>query len=130
MRHLALLAAGFIVAGAGGSAVALPAAKSGIEKSSQIQLVQDRTERKDTVKNRVKRAWKDLTGYKFEVACPGFWMPINQSTCTESGKNREAARSKCEAQHVLCQVRDASRTGPQSRRRSMSSVSSGTVASR
>jgi hypothetical protein len=116
MRHLTLLAAGVILVGASGNAGALPAAKSRIDNSSNIQLVQDKkSEKSDTLKNRVKRAWKDLTGYKFDVACPGFWLPVNQNTCTETGKNREAARSKCEAQHALCQIRDADRSGSKRR---------------
>ena len=112
MRYLTLLAAGIIMVGASGNAGALPAAKSRIDNSSNIQLVQDKkSDKSDTIKKRVKRAWKDLTGYKFDVACPGFWLPINQSVCTETGKNRDAARSKCEAQNALCQIRDADRSG-------------------
>ena len=111
MRHLALLAVGIIWVGVSGDAGALPAAKSRIDNSSNIQLVQDKkSDKSDTIKKRVKRAWKDLTGYKFDVACPGFWLPINQSVCTETGKNRGVARSKCEAQNALCQVRDAGRS--------------------
>jgi hypothetical protein len=116
MRHLTLLAAGIILVGASGNAGAFPAAKSRIDNSSNIQLVQDtKSEKSDTLKNRVKRVWKDLTGYKFDVACPGFWLPANQSICTETGKNRQAARSKCEAQHALCQIRDADRSGSKRR---------------
>ena len=111
MRYFVLLAAGIILVGASGNAGALPAAKSRIDNSSNIQLVQEKKpEKSDTIKKRVKRAWKDLTGYKFDIACPGFWLPINQSVCTETGKNRSVARSKCEAQNALCQVRDAGRS--------------------
>ena len=86
MRYFVLLAAGIILVGASGNAGALPAAKFRIDNSSNIQLVQEKPEKSDTIKKRVKRAWKDLTGYKFDVACPGFWLPINQSVCTETGK--------------------------------------------
>lgn len=111
MRYFVLLATGIILVGASGNAGALPAAKSRIDNSSNIQLVQEsKPEKSDTIKKRVKRAWKDLTGYKFDVACPGFWLPINQRVCTETGKNRGVARSKCEAQNALCQVRDAGRS--------------------
>ena len=110
MRHLALLAAGIILVGASGNVNAFPAATPRIDNSSNIQLVQDKPEKSDTIKKRVKRAWKDLTGYKFDVACPGFWLPVNQSVCTETGKNRGVARSKCEAQNALCQVREAGRS--------------------
>ena len=111
MRYFVLLAAGILSVGASGNAGALPSAKSRIDNSSMIQLVQDKkSDKSDTIKNRAKRAWKDLTGYKFDVACPGFWLPINQTVCTETGKNRRVARSKCEAQNALCQVRDAGRS--------------------
>ena len=111
MRYVVLLTVGIILVGASGNAGALPAAKSRIENSSNIQLVQDKkSDKSDTINKRVKRAWKDLTGYKFDVACPGFWLPVNQSVCTETCKNRNAARSKCEAQNALCQIRDAGRS--------------------
>jgi hypothetical protein len=128
MRHIALLAAGIMAVGLSGNAGALPAKKSNITESSQVQLVQEkRAERSDTIKSRVKRAWKDLTGYKFAVACPGFWMPINEGTCTESGRNREDARAKCEARHAFCQVRDMG-NAPRSRR--STALSTSTMASR
>jgi hypothetical protein len=105
MRYLALLAAGVILVGAGGNAGALPAAKSKFDTASPILLVQDK--QGDTLKKRVKRAWRELTGYKFDVACPGFWLPVSEGTCTETGKNRDDARAKCESRNAFCQVRDA-----------------------
>lgn len=58
------------------------------------------------VKKKVKRAWKKMTGYKFAVACPAL-IPINHSTCTETGKDRAEAKGKCQAQSPLCSVTDA-----------------------
>ena len=58
------------------------------------------------VKKKVKRAWKKMTGYKFDVACPAL-LPLTHSTCTETGKNRADAKAKCQAQSPLCSVTDA-----------------------
>lgn len=55
------------------------------------------------VKKKVKRAWKRLTGYKFDVACPAL-LPLSHSTCTETSKNRADAQTKCQAQSPLCGV--------------------------
>ncbi len=56
-----------------------------------------------SAKKKVKRAWKNLTGYKFDVACPAL-LPLSHSTCTETGKNRADAKGKCQAQSPLCSV--------------------------
>ncbi len=58
------------------------------------------------VKKKVKRAWKRMTGYKFDVGCPAL-LPLSHSTCTETGKNRADAKAKCQAQSPLCSVTDA-----------------------
>lgn len=103
MRHLAILAAGMLLIGANGSAGAAGVAPPGMSPASdlpQVQLVQD------TITKRVKRAWKDLVGYKFDVSCP-IIFPINHRTCTETGKNREEARSKCASRNSFCYIADA-----------------------
>ena len=108
MRHLALLTAGAILLGTSATAGAFPSsALRHTEGQPQTLLVQDK-QKSEPLKQKVKRAWRNLTGYKFDVACPAFWLAINQSTCTQTGKNREDARAKCQSAHPLCQVRDAS----------------------
>ena len=47
------------------------------------------------------RVWKNITGYKFNVSCPAFPQP-RAPTCTETGKNRNDARSKCIAKNSFC----------------------------
>jgi hypothetical protein len=47
-----------------------------------------------------------MTGYKFAVACPAL-LPINHSSCTETGKDRTEAKGKCQAKSPLCSVTDA-----------------------
>ena len=77
------------------------------DSPSSVQLVQDKP-KSDTIKKRVKRAWKDLTGYKFDVGCP-IILPLTHRTCTETGKNREDARAKCVSANPFCFVTQASR---------------------
>lgn len=83
-----------------------PFGLSRIEGLSTIQLVQEK-KKPETVKQTVKRAWRNLTGYKFDVACPAFPIVLSRTTCTATGKNREEARAKCQSQHPLCRIGDA-----------------------
>jgi hypothetical protein len=83
-----------------------PAGLSSIDGLSAIQFVQE-TKKTETVKQKVKRAWRNLTGYKFEIACPAFAIAFSRTTCTATGKNREDARAKCQSQHTFCQIGDA-----------------------
>lgn len=53
--------------------------------------------------------WRNLAGYKFDVACPTFAFALSRTNCTETGKNREDAHAKCQSRHVLYQVGDANR---------------------
>jgi hypothetical protein len=109
MRRLTCLAGAMLLIAASGNVYAAPKSPSGfsqVESPSSVQLVQDK--KSDTIKKRVKRAWKDLTGYKFNVGCPVI-LPISQRTCTETGKNVEDARSKCISANPFCYVTQASR---------------------
>jgi hypothetical protein len=83
-----------------------PAGFSRLDGLSAVQLVQEK-KKPETVKQKVKRVWRNLTGYKFDIACPAFAFALSRTTCTATGKNREDARAKCQSQHVLCEVRDA-----------------------
>ncbi len=83
-----------------------PIGLSRIDGLSTVQLVQEK-KKPETVKQKVKRAWRNLTGYKFDVACPAFPFALSRTTCTATGKNREDARAKCQSQHVFCQIGDA-----------------------
>ena len=55
------------------------------------------------MKASVKRTWKRLTGYTFNVGCPAL-IPVSRSTCTETGKNKADAQAKCQAKSPLCSV--------------------------
>ena len=89
-------------------APASPTGLSRIDGLSAIEFVQNK-QQPETVKHKVKRLWREFTGYKFDVACPALEFALSRATCTENGKNRENARAKCQSQYVLCQIRDANR---------------------
>lgn len=79
---------------------------SRIESPTEIQFVQAKKD--ETVKQKVKRIWREWTGYKFAVSCPVL-LPLTRSTCTATGKNREEARAKCQSNNPFCLVQDSSR---------------------
>jgi hypothetical protein len=85
-----------------------PAGVSRIDGLSVIEFVQDK-KKSETIKHKVTRIWRNLTGYKFDVACPAFPFALSVTTCTAAGKNREDARTKCQSQHTFCEIRDANR---------------------
>jgi hypothetical protein len=104
MRPLALLI--LLLIAVNGSARAGVVAPTVLPRSgiSSIEFIQDKR-KSETITERVKRAWKDLVGYKFEVSCPIFF----HTTCTETGKDRAAARAKCISRNPFCYITDASR---------------------
>jgi hypothetical protein len=109
LRHFALLAASVVLIAANGSVragVVSPAGLPQVGNLSFVELVQEKR-KSETITQRIKNAWKDLVGYKFDVACP-ILIPLSHATCTETGKNRADARAKCASRNSLCYVTDAS----------------------
>lgn len=113
MAYRKLSAAGlgllvFTVVSATGPAVAAERVQA--SKASPIVLAQNEPKKSESVtqkvKRNVKKAWRNLTGYKFEVGCPAV-IEVNRYSCTETGKNREDARAKCQSRYALCRVSDA-----------------------
>jgi hypothetical protein len=76
-----------------------------VEASSPVVQVQQKNEPSTTekVKRNVKRTWKNLTGYKFNVSC----LLSQTRTCTETGNSKAAAQAKCQSQYPLCVVSEA-----------------------
>jgi hypothetical protein len=108
MRQLALLATAVVLIAASGQAVAGPFSPAGASQFAgrlPIELVQDKR-KSETLKQKVRRVWRDLTGYKFEVSCP--WR---RATCTETGNSREDARNKCISRNPFCWVADSKNSG-------------------
>jgi hypothetical protein len=113
MNYTRLLAAtalaGVLLMAPGRYAGAAPVSSAGLSRIdglSAIEFVQAKP-KPETMKHKVKRIWRNLTGYKFDVACPVFPFALTRTSCTETGKNREDARAKCQSQHVFCEVKDA-----------------------
>jgi hypothetical protein len=95
MRMISLIAATALIAASATAPITVAHAQ---EKKETVT---------EKVERNVKKAWKSLVGYKFVAACPVFF-PVNHYNCTETGKNREEARAKCQAKHPFCGVGDAS----------------------
>jgi len=107
MRYFSIAVVAIAV-GYTGAALAGPAGRVN-DAPSFVQLAQEKNKKKsETVTERVKRAWKDLVGYKFDVSCPVIF-PLTRSTCTETGKDRADARQKCASRNAFCYVTEASR---------------------
>jgi hypothetical protein len=111
MRVFAILATGafLIVSSSAGATPLSPAGLSRSDDLSAIVLVQEKAKKDETLTQKVKRVWRNLTGYKFTVTCPAFPIPIvvNRTTCTETGKSRDEARGKCASRHPFCAIADA-----------------------
>ena len=106
----ALILAGAFLYASGSIAGAVPVSTgmSHIERLSAIELVQDKP-KSETLGQKVKRVWRNLTAYRFDVACPAFTFAVTRQSCSANGKNREDARAKCQSQYMLCELRDANR---------------------
>ena len=108
MRYLAMAAAGVCLLAMSATSGIGPASAAGvtrIEVRVPIVLAQAEPKKSETIKQKVKRVWRNWTGYKFAVACPAL-IPLSHSTCTQTGKNRDDARAKCQSQNVFCSVSD------------------------
>lgn len=66
---------------------------------SSITFVQ--AKRDETIKQKVKRVWRNIAGTTYDVGCPSLAIAFTRTSCTETGKD---AQAKCIAQHPLCQV--------------------------
>jgi hypothetical protein len=106
MRHLTIFAAGIFLFTATGVTVAGPFPQGGFSRAdggSAIVLVQEKPKKDETLTQKVKRVWRNIAGYKFDVNCP-----INMHrSCAETGKDRADARGKCISRNPLCWVSDA-----------------------
>ncbi len=107
--HKIVLAAAAALLIAAGSAFAAPiSAAPGYETGtlSMLQLIQAKA-KSDTVGQRIKRAWRDLTDYKFCARCQFLIFPLASSTCSVSrAKSRDEARATCAARNSLCTIND------------------------
>jgi hypothetical protein len=89
----------------GNSGVASALAAGATEAKAPIVLAQNEPKKDETLKQKVKRVWKNMTGYKFAVGCPAV-IELTKKTVKETGKDRDAARSKVIAANPVCSVKD------------------------
>jgi hypothetical protein len=105
MRYPIVLVTGVLLLAAGGQAFAGPFPQAGFSRAdggTSIILVQEKPKKDETLKQKAKRVWRNIAGYKFDVNCP-----INyHRTCAETGKNVGDARAKCIARNPGCWVSD------------------------
>ena len=104
MRLIPVMTACVLLLAASAPTSAAPGSPAGFARvPSAIELVQERAKNNGALKQKVKRVWRNLTGYKFNVTCPTF----HRTTCTETGKSRADARAKCQSRHPFCAVSEA-----------------------
>jgi hypothetical protein len=104
MRYLAMAAAGICLLAM--NATAIPAQAAGAtEAKAPIMLAQNEPKKDETMKQKVKRVWKNMVGYKFAVGCPAV-LELTKKTAKETGKDRDAARAKVMAANPMCSVKD------------------------
>jgi hypothetical protein len=101
MRYLSMLTLLLIVASGDARAGFIARAEVSGGGPPSVQFVRE-TRSSETLAGRIKRAWKDLVGYKFDVSCG-----LSHTTCSETGTNRGDARAKCISRNPLCWVADA-----------------------
>ena len=103
MRQFIVLAAGVFLIAASGQAVAGHFSPAGFSRAASAPVILVQAKKDETLTQKVKRAWRNIAGYKFDVNCP-----INDHrSCAETGKDRNEARGKCISRHPLCWVSDA-----------------------
>jgi hypothetical protein len=72
---------------------------------STVELVQEKSKKKETIGEKIKRTVRYWTGYRYSfcVRCPIF-LPLTAQVCTATGKSPGDARAKCVNQYPFCYV--------------------------
>ena len=101
MRNFSFLIAGAMLVSLATqtNAAPLPTQGSSATSPSSITLIQAKKD--ETIKQKVKRVWRNIVGTTYDVGCPSLAIAFTRSTCTETGKD---AQAKCIARNPLCQV--------------------------
>ena len=106
MRLISMAAAGALFLANIAPLSAAPVTPMPGANATQITLVQEKN--KDTIGQKVKRAWRKLTNPSFTF-CARCLLPPSATTCTAQGRDKEEARSKCQARYQLCAITDEMR---------------------
>jgi predicted benzoate:H+ symporter BenE len=108
LRISSIAVAVYFVAASAPQAAAMPAALVDGRAVSQVELVQEKPKKSETVTQKVKRVWRNVTtpNHNFCVACPVL-LPLSRTTCTAQAKTVDEARGKCASQYPLCSVTES-----------------------
>ena len=103
MRHHIVLATGLTLFTAGGHSIAAPGSPAALSRADTgAPVVLAQAKKDESLKQKAKRAWRNLVGYKFDVS-----VRLKTRPCAEIGKSRDDARAKCIARNPVCWVSDA-----------------------
>lgn len=103
MRFISLVVAGVLLFTAAWPLSAAPVTPVPGANATHITLVQEKN--KETIGQKVKRAWRKLTNPSFTF-CARCLLPPSATVCTAQGKDRGEARSRCQARYQLCAITD------------------------
>jgi hypothetical protein len=106
MRIFSLLIAGAFLLVSMAQLSAAPVSTAPNVSASHVVLVQDKS--KETITDKVKRTWRRLTNPSFTF-CARCLLPPSATICTAQGKDRESARSACQARYQLCAITEDTR---------------------
>ena len=101
MRNFSFLMAGALVLAFSAQSNAAPLSSSGLSNVSPSSITLVQVKKDETIKQKVKRVWRNIAGTTYDVGCPSLAIAFTRSTCTETGKD---AQAKCVARNPFCQV--------------------------
>ena len=103
MRRLAISATGaFLILTPSAGATPLSPPALGSDHLSAIALAQAKPKKEETLTQKVKRVWRDLTGYKFTISCPAFPIPIRTHHETGSDDAQPTLSQPTARNHFIC----------------------------
>ena len=99
MRSFLIVA--IVIGSTMGTLNAAPMTNLELSKATEINVTLVQNKKDETLKQKVKRVWRNIAGTTYDVGCPSLAIAFTRTTCTETGKD---AQAKCIARHPLCQV--------------------------
>ena len=101
MRNFSYLTVGALMLALTMPTKAAPLSSPELSNASPSSITLVQAKKDETIKQKVKRVWRNIAGTTYDVGCPSLAIAFTRTSCTETGKN---SQEKCIAQHPLCQV--------------------------
>ena len=101
MRNCSYLAAGALMLALTLPSKAAPLSPRELSNAAQPSITFVQAKKDETLKEKVKRVWRNIAGTTYAVGCPALGFAFTRTTCTETGKD---AQAKCIARHPFCEV--------------------------